>query len=80
MGHRVVGGVAVGAAGVIGSAYGMAVGLEPRTITGSEGASVRLRQQSFGWVNWSGSGLEHFVGCLRPDYLLYPPASKGTSG
>ena len=30
MGHLVVGGVAVGAAGVIGPAYGVAVGLEPR--------------------------------------------------
>ena len=29
MGHRVVGGMAVGAGGVIGPAYGVAVGLEP---------------------------------------------------
>ena len=44
MGHRVVGGVAVGASGVLSPAYGLAVGLEPRVIAGSEqgeGASVR---------------------------------------
>ena len=55
MSHRVVGGVAVGAAGVIGPAYAVAVGLEPRAITGSklgEDALVRPGQQLFGWVNW----------------------------
>ena len=36
MEHRVVGGVAVGAGGVIGLAYGVAVGLEPRAVAGSE--------------------------------------------
>ena len=36
MGHRVVGEVAVGACGVIGPAYGVAVGLEPQAIAGSE--------------------------------------------
>ena len=36
MGPRVVGGVAMGASGVIGPAYGVAAGLEPRTIAGSE--------------------------------------------
>ena len=36
MGHRVVGGAAVGASGVIGPAYGVAVGLEPRAIAISE--------------------------------------------
>ena len=54
MGPRVDGGVAVGAGGVVGPAYGVAVGLEPRAIAGSElgeYASARLGQQLFGWVN-----------------------------
>ena len=77
MGHRVVGGVAVGAGGVIGPAYRVVVRLELRAIAGSEigeGASVRPGQQLFGWVNWRWSGHEHFVGCLRPGDLLYHPA------
>ena len=36
VGHLVVGGVAVGTAGVIGPAYGVEVGFEPRAIAGSE--------------------------------------------
>ena len=63
---------------VIGPAYEGAVGLEPRAITGSELealASVRPEQQLFGWFNWRGSGHEHFVECMRPDDLLYHPAS-----
>ena len=78
MGHRVVGGVAVEAGGAISPAYGVAVGLEPRSIAGSElgeGASVRPGQQLFGWVNWRGSGPEYFVGYLRPYDLLYHPTS-----
>ena len=35
-GHRVVGETAIWAGGVIGPAYGMAVGLEPRAIVGTE--------------------------------------------
>ena len=52
MGRRVAGGGAIGAGGGIGPAYGVAVGLEPRTVAGSElgkGASVRPEQQLFGW-------------------------------
>ena len=48
MGHRAVGGLAVGAGGVIGLELG-------------ECASVRLGQQLFSWVNWRGSGHDHFV-------------------
>ena len=76
--HRVVGGVAVGAGGVFSPAYGLAVGLETRAIAGSElgeGISERPGQQLFGWANWRRSGHEHFVGCLRPDDLLYHPPS-----
>ena len=54
MGHRVVGEVAIGAGGVIGPAYGLAVGLEPRAIAGSElrgGTSVGPEQKFFGWDN-----------------------------
>ena len=78
MGPRVDGGVAVGAGGVVGPAYGVAVGLEPRAIAGSElgeYASARPGQQLFGSVNLRRSGDEHFVGCLKPDDLLYHPAS-----
>ena len=69
MGHRVV-----EAGGVIGPAFGVAAGLEPRSVAGTElggGASIRPGQQ----FNWTGSGHEHFVGCLRPDDLLYNLAS-----
>ena len=74
MGHRVVGGAAIGAGGVIGPSYGVAVGLEPQAVAGTElgeGVSVGLGQQLFNWVNWRVSG----HGRLRPDDLLYPPAS-----
>ena len=43
VGHRVVGGAAVGTGGVIGLAYGVAVGLKPRAMVGmemGEGAAV----------------------------------------
>ena len=40
IGHRVVGGVAVGAGGVISPAYGVAVGLELRAVAGKTGAAV----------------------------------------
>ena len=76
-------GVATGAGGVIGPAYGVAVGLEPWTLVGSElgkGASVRLGQQLFGWVYWRENGHEHFVRCFRPDDLLYHLTSKEASG
>ena len=60
--HHVVGG---GACGIIDPAYGLAVGLEPQAVAGSEqgeGASVRQGQQ-VGWVKWGrGSGHEHFMG------------------
>ena len=82
MAHHMVG-VTVEAGGVIGPAYGEAVGLEPRAVARTElgqGASVRPGQQVYGWVNWRGSGQEHFVGCLRPDDLLYHPASYKASG
>ena len=36
MGQRVVGGVTVGLGGVVGPAYGVAVGMEPRALAGSE--------------------------------------------
>ena len=65
MGHRVVGGVAVGTDGVFGPAFWLVVGLEPPAITGSdlgEGASVRPGKQLLGWVSWRGSCHEHFVG------------------
>ena len=54
MGHRVIDEVAVGAGGVIGPAYGVAVGLEPQAIAGGElreGISVRPEQQLFGCDN-----------------------------
>ena len=54
-------------AGVIGPAYGVAVGLEPQAVAGSdlgEGATVGPGQQLFGEVNWKGNGHKHFVGCL----------------
>ena len=78
MGHHVVGIVAVGTGGVIGPAYGEAVGLETRAVAGSElreGATVNPGQQLFGWVNWRGSGHEHFVGYLALNDLLYHLAS-----
>ena len=78
MGHHVIGGVAVGAGGVISPADGVAVGLEPQAITESElgkCTSVKLGQQFFGWVNRSESGHEHFVGCLRLVDLLHHQAS-----
>ena len=77
MGLRVVDRVAVGAGGVIGPAHGVPLRLEHRAIARSElgeCASVRPGQQLFGWVNWLGIGHEHFVGCLKPDDLLYHPA------
>ena len=43
MGHRVVGGAAIRAGGVIGPAYGVTVGLEPVAVAGTElgeGAAV----------------------------------------
>ena len=43
VGHRVVGGAAVGTSGVIGPAYRMAVSLKPGTMAGTElgeGAAV----------------------------------------
>ena len=52
----------------------MAVGLEPQPIASmelGEGASVKLGQQLFGWVNWRGSDYECFVGYLGPDDLLH---------
>ena len=52
MGHRVVGGVTFR---VIGPDYGVAVGLEPWKVAGSDlrkGASVWPGQKLFGWVNW----------------------------
>ena len=59
MGHRVVGGTAIGAGGVIGPAYGVAVRLDPRAVAGTElgeGTTVGPGQQLFSWVNWKGSG------------------------
>ena len=38
VGHRVVGGAAIGTGGVIGPAYRVAVGLKPGTINGRSGA------------------------------------------
>ena len=43
VGHRVVGGAVIGSGGVIGLAYGVTVGLEPRAMAGKElgeGAAV----------------------------------------
>ena len=45
VGNRVVGGAAIGTGGVIGPAYGVTVGLEPRAMTRTdlgEGAAGRL--------------------------------------
>ena len=56
MGHRVVGGVAVGAGGVSGPAYREAVVLELRRVAGMElreGASLGLRP-NFAAVVWLG--------------------------
>ena len=79
MGHRVVCGVAIGAGGVIGPAFWMAVMLEPWKVTGSDlekGASERPGQQLFGWVHWKGgSGHDHFVRCMRLNDILYHPTS-----
>ena len=84
VGHRVVGGVALGAGGVIGPAYGVTVGLEPRALVAGkelgDGSVVGPCKQLFGWVNWRGSGHEHLVGCLRPNALLNYPASEEASG
>ena len=44
VGHHVVGGAAIGTGGVIGPAYGVAVGLKPRAMAGlelGEGTVVR---------------------------------------
>ena len=79
MGHRVVSGAAVGAGGVIGPAYRVTVGHGPWAMAGIElweGAPVWPQQQLFGWVNWSGGGHEHLDGFLRPNGLLYHPASE----
>ena len=84
VGHREVSVVAIGEGGVIGQTYGGAVRLEPRSVAGSElggkgrfgmnePAVVRLGQLEEG-------GHEHFVGCLRPDDLLYHPATQEASG
>ena len=57
IGFHVDGGAAGGTGGVISPAIGVAVGLEPRAVAGTEmgeGASVELGQQLFVWVNWRG--------------------------
>ena len=57
VGHRVVSGAVFGAGGVIGPAYGVTVGLEPRAVAGTElgeGAEVGPWEELFGWVNWRG--------------------------
>ena len=80
MGHRVVGGVAVGAGLIIGPAYGMAVGLDPQAIAGSEvgeGASVRPGQQLFGWVNWRGVAMRL---CWVPETGRSPLSSELVGG
>ena len=77
VGHRVVGGVAIGAGGVIDPPYGVAVrrASSRSRIGAGRGRLGKTGQQLFGWVYWKGSGHEHFVGCLRPDDLLYHPIS-----
>ena len=80
MGHRVVGGAAVGAGGVIGPAYGVAVGLEPLAIAAldlGEGASKRPGQQLFGWVNWRVVTLRTLLGAwYRTIFSIIQPRTK----
>ena len=83
MGHRVVCGMAVGASEVVGPAYGVAVGLEPRAVAGAEleeGTSIGPEQQLFGWYHWWGDSPEHLVGHLRSNDLPNHPESYEASG
>ena len=71
---RVVSRAAIRAGEVIGPAYGVVVGLEPRVVARKElreGVTVGPEQQFFGWVNWRGGGHKHLVERLRLDNLLY---------
>ena len=67
MSHRVVGGVVVGACGVVGPAHRVAVGLEPGAVAGAElGESTSIGScsylQLFGWVHWWGTAKSTLLG------------------
>ena len=83
VGHRVVGGGAVGTGGVIGPAYGVAVGLEHKAMAGTElgegAADDRGSSCSAGSIGGEGTH-KYLVGRMGPDGLFYHLSPEKASG